>query len=104
MNQNPYEPPIGDTPHGATPANSSPAGRESTIHRLIVWVVGFVVLFAINALVELVILPRWGLNNTQKNDVYFKLWWFVVGVWFVFGNAIVAAFARTLNGPNRIGE
>jgi len=53
--------------------------------RVVLWVAGFVVLFLINALVELVLLPLWGLDNTDKNDIYFKSWWVAVAIWLLFG-------------------
>ena len=70
--------------------------------RLALWGGGFIVLFAINFFVELVLLPLWGLDNTSKNDIYFQSWWGVVGVWFVFGNMILEAYAKTreISGRN----
>ena len=53
--------------------------------RLIFWGVGFIVLFLINALVESLLLPLLGLDNTPKNDIYFQMWWIVVGIWLLFG-------------------
>ena len=53
--------------------------------RLIFWGIGFVVLFLINLLVEFFLLPLWELDNTDKNDIYFKCWWIVVGIWLLFG-------------------
>ncbi len=40
---------------------------------LIIWGIGFVALFLIDVLVEAVLLPHWGLNHTDKNDIYFKV-------------------------------
>ena len=62
--------------------------------RLVLWGAGFIVLFLINALVELALLPLWGLDNTDKNDIYFISWWIVVGMWLVFGNEILKALDR----------
>ena len=62
------------------------------------------ILFLINVLIEVLVLPKWGLNNTAKNDIYFRSWWFVVGIWFLFGNWILAAFERTINGDTRVCE
>ena len=53
--------------------------------RNIIWGLGFVVLFLINAIVELILLPLWGLDNTPKNDIYFKGWWVIVVIWLLFG-------------------
>ena len=50
---------------------------------------GFALLFAVNALVELLILPQLGFENTPDNDVYFQSWWVLLGLWFVFGNSIL---------------
>ena len=71
MTLNPYEPPAGGTPSDATGANSPLAGWESIVKRLLVWCVGFVLLFAINVFVELLVLPRWGLDESPENDIYF---------------------------------
>ena len=50
-----------------------------------IWVLGFFVLFLFNAFVEAILLPRWGLDDTPRNDIYFQCWWAVVGLWFLFG-------------------
>ena len=61
------------------------------------WGAGFVVLFLINALVEIVFLPLLGLHNTEKNDIYFLCWWMVVAAWFVFGIPLLRALEKTHN-------
>lgn len=61
------------------------------LKRFLFWCAGFIVLFSINVLVELIVLPHWGLEKTQENDVYFISWWIAVGFWFVFGYMILAA-------------
>ncbi len=61
---------------------------------LIVWVIGFVILFLIDILVESILLPYWGLDYTDENDIYFKLWWVVVGIWFLFGLVFLKHFER----------
>jgi len=53
--------------------------------RLITWLSGFAILFLIDLLVESILLPMWGLDNTPKNDIYFKLWWLIFVLWLVFG-------------------
>lgn len=53
--------------------------------RLIKWGSGFLVLFLINVLIEAVFLPLLDLDNTDKNDIYFQIWWIVVGIWLLFG-------------------
>lgn len=53
--------------------------------RLIFWGLGFVILFLINLVVEAFLLPLWGLEDTDRNDIYFKSWWIVVGCWLLFG-------------------
>ena len=53
--------------------------------RILFWGVGFLILFLINILVELIILPNFGLDNTDNNDIYFQSWWLVVGLWMLFG-------------------
>ena len=57
--------------------------------RYVLWGAGFAALFAGNALVELVVLPALDLENTPKNDGYFLTWWFGVGLWGVWGNAVL---------------
>lgn len=73
---------------------------------LVLWGIGFVVLFAINLLVELVLLPLMGLDNTPRNDIYFQSWWVVVGFWLVFGNMILERFTKTkyASGERSIAE
>ena len=53
--------------------------------RLMYWALGFVILFFNNMIVEVFLLPFWGLDGTDKNDIYFKTWWIVVGCWLLFG-------------------
>ena len=53
--------------------------------RFVLWVGGFIALFLIDLLVESIFLPLWGLDNTEKNDIYFQSWWIVVGLWLLFG-------------------
>ena len=60
------------------------------IRRLIIWIFGFVVIFLLNILVENVLLPKLDLNNTDKNDIYFKAWWLVAGIWLVVGLPLLA--------------
>jgi hypothetical protein len=58
----------------------------------IIWVIGFVVLFLIDIVVESLLLPYWGLDNSSENDIYFKLWWVVVAIWFLFGLTLITYF------------
>ncbi len=53
--------------------------------RIIFWLIGFVILFLIDVLVEALLLPYLGLDHSEKNDIYFKLWWVVVGIWLLIG-------------------
>ncbi|MDP8204578.1 MAG: hypothetical protein P9L95_08625 [Candidatus Tenebribacter mawsonii] len=53
--------------------------------RLLIWLSGFIVLVLIDLLVEFLLLPLIGLDNTTKNDIYFQIWWIVVGIWLIFG-------------------
>ncbi len=62
--------------------------------RNILWILGFVVLFLINAAVELILLPLWGLDNTEKNDIYFKILWIVVVIWLLFGRKFLKFVER----------
>lgn len=57
--------------------------------RFVLWGIGFIILFLINVVVELIILPLLGLDNTEKNDIYFQSWWVVVGIWLLFGLKII---------------
>jgi quinol-cytochrome oxidoreductase complex cytochrome b subunit len=68
--------------------------KELNMMKYIFWIIGFIVLFMINLVVELYLLPLWGLDNTPKNDIYFKCWWIVVGVWFLFGMQLVRSAGR----------
>ena len=42
--------------------------------RFVFWVAGFIVLFLMDLLVEFILLPLWGLDNTEENDTYFQSW------------------------------
>lgn len=77
-----------------TPVHCSGSDPEWSAKRLLLWGAGFVFLFAVNAVVELLILPLIGLENTPRNDIYFQSWWVVVGFWLVFGNTILSAFDK----------
>ncbi|MEN8116563.1 MAG: hypothetical protein ABFS16_06260 [Bacteroidota bacterium] len=57
--------------------------------RNIIWGLGFVLLILVNIIVERFLLPYWGLDNTDKNDIYFKSWWIVVGLWLLFGRMLL---------------
>lgn len=88
MNINPYDSAVGNLEPRPNPPR---AQWVLILKRFFTWCAGFVVLFSINLLVELVVFPHWGLENTQDNDVYFMSWWIVVGLWFVFGYVILVA-------------
>ena len=75
----------------ATWENEKPMNKKN----LAIWGLGFIFLCVINILVELVLLPLTGLDNSSKNDIYFQSWWVVVGGWFVFGNMILKALTGT---------
>ena len=53
--------------------------------KYIIWGAGFAILLLINLIVEWLLLSLWGLDNTDKNDIYFICWWAAVGIWFFFG-------------------
>ncbi|NND05192.1 MAG: hypothetical protein HKN87_02330 [Saprospiraceae bacterium] len=55
------------------------------MNKKIIWFLGFVILFLINLAVEFFLLPLWDLDNTSRNDIYFKIWWLAVAGWFFFG-------------------
>ncbi len=55
----------------------------------IIWILGFIFLFLLNLVVEALILPLLDLENTPRNDVYFKVWWVAVGLWFLFGRSFL---------------
>lgn len=56
---------------------------------------GFVLLFAINLAVEFLLFPALNLDNTDKNDIYFKVWWLVVAAWFLAGLSILQSFEKS---------
>ena len=93
MTRNPFEPPA--NANIEISVSPMPAGKTLIWKRLLFWFLGFVVLFLSNVLVESLILPSWGLENTPSNDLYFKMWWMLVGVWLVFGFTIVSALQRS---------
>ncbi len=64
------------------------------MRRYIQWVLGFVLLFIINVLVEALLLPYWNLDNTSRNDIYFQSWWVLVGLWAIFGLRVLTYFDR----------
>ena len=49
------------------------------------WILGFVVLFVFDLFIEGVIFEWLELNGTTKNDWFFKVWWEVVILWFIYG-------------------
>ena len=59
------------------------------MQRYIYWLAGFVGLLIFNLLVEAFVLPALGLDNTERNDIYFQLWWLVVFAWLIFGLMII---------------
>ena len=71
MNTNPYDPTIGDLTPLPKPLRPT---WVLILRRFLLWCSGFIVLFLINVLVEVFVLPRWGLEDTQRNDVYFLSW------------------------------
>ena len=95
MSRNPYEPPEHATSNFLLTARRLLISKPSGKKRMLFWFLGFVFLFLSNVLVESLILPNWGLENTPRNDIYFQTWWLLVGVWLVFGNIIISAFQRT---------
>lgn len=63
--------------------------------QVLLWGAGFVLLFLFNALVELVFLPLWGLDDTPRNDLYFKAWWIAVVLWFFCGHRLLNGLVRS---------
>lgn len=53
--------------------------------RYVYWLIGFISLLIFNLIVEAFVLPGLGLDNTERNDIYFQLWWVVVFLWLIFG-------------------
>ncbi|MBX2877859.1 MAG: hypothetical protein KTR30_37410 [Saprospiraceae bacterium] len=67
------------------------------MRRFMHWILGFVLLFLINVLMEAVLLPYWNLDNTPKNDIYFQSWWVLVGLWAIFGQRVLTYYEREFN-------
>ncbi len=89
MTSRPCDQPADLTEHNDTCPVFAGTERTLPLQRTVLWLAGFALLFAVNALVELLILPQLGIENTPENDVYFKSWWVLLGLWFVFGNSIL---------------
>ena len=52
------------------------------------------ILFFINLIVDVFLLPLWGLDGTDRNDIYFKIWWIVVECWLIFGTTLLKYWAK----------
>jgi len=65
--------------------------------RLLLWIAGFAILFLFNVFVEVVVLTYLDLHNTDKNDIYFQLWWIVVGIWLLFGYKLLGVLNKSQN-------
>ena len=79
-------------------AGRSGGDQPMPLARWSLWMGGFVVLFAFNALMESLVLPRLGMEHTPRNDWYFQSWWIAVGIWLVFGNVLLVALGRWVPG------
>lgn len=89
MTSRPCDQPSGLTGNDAPYPALADTERPLPLQRTVLWLAGFALLFAVNALVELLILPQLGFEDTPDNDVYFQSWWVLLGLWFVFGNSIL---------------
>jgi len=49
------------------------------------WILGFVGLLIFDLFIEGVVFEWLKLNGTTKNDWFFKVWWVVVVIWFLYG-------------------
>jgi hypothetical protein len=67
--------------------------------KIIIWIIGFAVLLIIDLLVERLLLPAIGLDKTEKNDLYFKLWWVLVAIWLIFGLPVLGYIERHKKKP-----
>ena len=59
--------------------------QKKNLKRVVIWGLGFVVLLLFDLFVEYVIFTALDFHNTPKNDIFFLIWWIVVGLWFLFG-------------------
>lgn len=68
--------------------------KESSLPQKVTttWMLGFALLFLIELLLESVLFPFLGLEQTPRNDIYFQVWWVVVILWLLFGRIIVSTF------------
>jgi len=55
----------------------------------LIWVAGFIFLFAIDLFLEFFVFEWLQWNETEKNDWFFVLWWSLVGAWFALGAVFV---------------
>lgn len=62
---------------------------KSTAPKTSLWILGFYGLFGLNMVVEIFILPRFGWDNTPKNDWYFQLWWVLILLWTFLGRRFI---------------
>ena len=51
----------------------------------IIWIIGFIGLFIFDLFIEGVVFEWLEWNGTTKNDLFFKVWWGVVIIWFLYG-------------------
>ena len=49
------------------------------------WLFGFILLFALDAFMEVYVFEWLKWNGTSKNDWFFILWWIVVVGWASYG-------------------
>ncbi|MGB2172245.1 MAG: hypothetical protein ACPH63_05380 [Flavobacteriaceae bacterium] len=52
---------------------------------LLKWCLGFVLLIALDAFMEVFVFEWLAWNGTTKNDWFFLLWWILVFGWIIYG-------------------
>ena len=51
----------------------------------IIWIIGFIGLFIFDLIIEGFVFEWLEWNGKTKNDWFFKVWWGVVIIWFIYG-------------------
>jgi len=51
----------------------------------LVWIFGFFVLISFDLFMEAFVFEWLQWNGTEKNDLFFALWWGLVLIWFLYG-------------------
>jgi len=60
-------------------------GTVEKFYFFFLWLLGFVVLFAFDLFMELIVFEWLQWNGTTKNDWFFMLWWICVFLWLLYG-------------------